>query len=588
MTYSDVLVLDVETDSVDVNDCRMKYFGAYSYKENEYHLMPYTEKDKIINLLNSHKIFCGFNLKKFDLPILERVLDLDFKYKIVIDLYEISAANHQLSKGRTNKNRLTQMGIIVKDYKLCTIAKELKFDVGLKGDIDYAIFQKEKWSKLEITEIEKYLKQDVDITKSLFEWYDRQFTPLKAMLTPEDRRKFNHLKSSIAVLGYRIICNRAGLDVEWQEKSAVKKTSFSGGHHIEPRYKKVVGDIVTVDFNSAYPHAMMMGNLFSHSAEGWDGDGYFKVKGCYDNLKQGEVEKALAHVYNLRLKAIQNQDKIKDKSYKLVINSLYGITGNPVFKTLYNPTTSADCTSIVRTWLKRLAMTLEQEGFTVLYGFTDSCMVKIPPESSKKELMYVIDKFLSDVKSHMPFPRDTFKLEIEREMKFVWFVAKNCYLWIDVNDKVDYKSTLLDVNTPEGVIKLFKNYISDKIVRELDVKFSEIELQKELLKILKEDIELTSEEYKCSALENYKVKTSLQYQITKRYGPGTHYLIPNLKGIGVGRAVSTRKKIGVRYCTIEEFTKHNLRVTDIDISQSMKRLKPFIFSSQSKLKEVRQ
>jgi len=583
MIHNDILVLDIETDDINPDKANLRYFGAYSYKENKYYLLSNASINDIKELLNEYKIFCGFNIKKFDLPILARCLSLDFKYKIIIDLYEISASNYEMSKSRTNKNRLSQMGVVVKDYKLKTIAQELKFDVGLKGDIDYKIFEKEEWSAPEIKDIEKYLKQDIDITRALFEWYEFQFAPLKEMLPVEEQRKYNHLKSSIASLGYKIICNKAGLDVEWQDKRNIKKVSFAGGHHIEPRFSKAVGNIVSIDFASAYPHAMMMGNLFCPSAEGWDGADYFKLKGCYDNKNQGAVEKALSYIYDLRLQAKQSGDKIKDKSYKLVVNSLYGLTGNATFKTLYNPVTASDCTSIVRTWLKKLAKTLEENGFVVLYGFTDSCMVKIPEQSSKEELMFVVDKFIEDVKTHMPFPKETFKLDIEREMKFVWFVAKNCYLWVDNKNKVDYKSTLLDANTPESVMKLFKNYMSDKIIKELDVKFYDAELRKELLKILEENPGLACEEYRCSSQENYKVKTSLQYQIAERYGAGTHHLIPNLKGVGVGRAITTKKKIGVRYCTIEEFNKSKLKVLDIDISQSMKRLKPFISKSQTKL-----
>ena len=61
----------------------------------------------------------------------------------------------------------------------------------------------------------------------------------------------------------------------------------------------------------------------------------------------------------------------------IIINSLYGLTGNTSFKTLYNHITASDCTSMVRTWMKKLSKILEENGFQVLYGFTDNIMVKM-------------------------------------------------------------------------------------------------------------------------------------------------------------------------------------------------------------------
>jgi len=115
------------------------------------------------------------------------------------------------------------------------------------------------------------------------------------------------------------------------------------------------------------------------------------------------------------------------------------------------------------------------------------------------------------------------------------------------------------------------------------MKFSELELQRELLKILTENPELACEEYRTKELKTYDSETSIQYQISEKYGPGTHNLIPNLKGIGIGRAKTTKTKIGVRHCTHEEFKNNQLKVSDIDLSQSMQRLEPFITNSQTKL-----
>lgn len=577
----DILIFDIETDSSNVDEAELKWFGAYSYKDDKHYLLDYNELSEIEDLISRHKVLVGFNNKSFDQPIIEKKFEDDiFNYKIIIDLFEISAPKGSGGFGTYNKNRLVQMGYKLKNYSLKNIINKLKLDEKSKGDIDYNIFRKNKWNKEEIKEIKKYLKQDIDITKKLFEWYEKQFKPLEKLLPSESRRKFVHLKSSLSSLGYQIICNKAGIPVEWDDSKSKSTKSFTGAHHINPRWNLEKGNIIEIDFTSAYPHALMMGNLYSPSKDGWNGDGYFNVQGTYNNKKLGKIEMALKEIFEERLKAKKNKDKTKNLSYKIVINSIYGLTGNRVFKSIYNPTTASDCTLIVRTWLKKLAKTLEENGFICLYGFTDSIFIKIPNESNKEELMLVVNKFINKVKENVPFPMDTFGMEVEEELKMIWFVAKNCYLFVTNDGGVKYKSTLLNTNTPKVIMKVFENYMKPKIIKELDVNFTQTKLLEEIKKLISKDIELAAEEYRVGDKSNYKVKTSIHYQISDKYGEGSHFLIPNTKNVGVGRSKSTKKTNAVRYCSIEDFKKKKLKVEDIDLKKLISHIKPFIRKSE--------
>jgi DNA polymerase elongation subunit (family B) len=257
-------------------------------------------------------------------------------------------------------------------------------------------------------------------------------------------------------------------------------------------------------------------------------------------------------------------------------NSFYGLVGNPVFKTLYNPTSAADCTHIARTLLKKFAKTLEEYGFTICYGFTDNIIIKIPDNIDKGDLTRAINKYMKEVKSHFKFPLDSFKMDLEREMKFIWFVSKNCYLWVDDKDKVEYKATLLNINRPPVVKMLFNEYVAPKIIKELDVNFTEEELLNKIKEMLKENIEIAAEEYSVREADTYKSKTALHRQISEKYGPGRHKLIPNLKGIGIGKQKDKKEKKGVRYCNYEDFIENKLTVEDIDMTKIMKDFKRFI------------
>lgn len=588
----DILILDIETDSLKVEEAKVKWFGAYSYKHNEYYLLPFKNNEKEIrDLIREHKTFVGFNQKEFDNPIIQNNYKEDggnmFDYKVQVDLLEISAPKGEGGYGKNRKNRLVQMGIKLKNYTLKNIIEVLKLDDGgTKGEIDYRIFQKDEWTSEEIIEIKKYLKQDIELTKKLFEWYEEQYFPLKKFLSEKDQMNFLYLKSSLAVLGYNIICNKAGLKVEFGDK--IKRESYAGAHHIEPRWNLVTGNIIEIDISAAYPHAMIMGNLHSkeETEDCWNGDNYYKIEGKYNKKEMCKIESALKEILDERLKAKKEGDKPKDKSYKIVINSFYGISSNPVFKSVYNRTTASDCTSIVRTWMKKLAMTLEINGFTCLYGFTDSIFVLIPPYLNKNHLMCIVNNFIKEAKKHVPFPMDSFKMGIEEEIKMIWFVAKNCYLFVTQDNKVKYKSTLLNTNTPKAVMKLFKEYMEPIIIEKLNITFTKKELEDKIKLILEKECELAAQEYKVVELENYKVKTSLQYQISEKYGIGRHYLIPNKKGIGIGLSKHNKSKLGLRYCDINEFKQNNLKIEDIDLTHLISHLKPFYENNEKKYKQI--
>jgi DNA polymerase elongation subunit (family B) len=557
----DILLYDIETDALDTDKAQIKWFGCYSYKTGEYKMFSYLEEDSIKEIIKNHSVLVGFNNIDFDNPILKNDMKINFDYKLIIDLFKVSEL------------RLGNMGVKLPNLKLKTIVEFLKLDDVGKGDIDYKIFQRDEWSNDEVLEIKKYLKKDVEITKKLFDWFCEQFEPLKKYLSKKDIDRFVHVKTSTASLAYRTICSIAEVEPKFSNKKI--HSDIAGGHHIMPRVDKVAGHICSVDIVSAYPHAFLMGNLFSPKENGWNGGDYYNLGGKYDNTKEGLKEQALKTVFLERLKAKREGDKIKNQAYKIVINALYGTVNNSVFESIYDPVAAGDCTSMVRSWLKKMAAVLEKNEFQVIYGFTDSVMVKIPEHLTKKHLMTVVDSYVSEIKKTVPFPQDTFNFEIDKEMKFLWIPVKNKYLWVNMDDTVGYRDTLFDATTPEIVMKLFNEYMAPKIVKELDVNFTKSELNSQLKLYLKDNISLCGKEYNVKSPDKYKNDTGMHAQIAKMYGEGKYLLIPNTAGIGVGKSKSTKKRRAVRYCTIKEFNENNLLLKDIQISKILEHLKPF-------------
>lgn len=197
LNHKSILIYDIETDGLDVSKSKCKWFGAYSYRYDKYYLLPYTDMKEIKALMRGHKVLVGFNNKEFDNEILYRQHEVEFKYKNIIDLYMVS------------KQRLAIMGYEMQDYKLKTIIDVLKLANDSKGEIDFNIFKKDIWDKKEEVDIKKYLKQDIVITKLLFEWMSEQFKPLRKLLCLEDKEKYMDVKASLASLAARVVTNLA-------------------------------------------------------------------------------------------------------------------------------------------------------------------------------------------------------------------------------------------------------------------------------------------------------------------------------------------------------------------------------------------
>jgi len=282
--YSNGLEVNIRTNIEDyINNAKVKWFGAYSYKTNTgYLLNAQTEAQKILELLNGHNVYIGFNSTEFDLPILKNngFIDSNKKYADIDCKVVLGTANQRTKDGYAFKNRAELMDYKLSNNHLRGMAETFGLDVR-KGNIDYKIFHKDTWTEEETTEIKAYLKNDIMITKQLFDklwdfWY-----PFTEFLDTKHIYDLSWIKNSIASLTYKAACNVYGVDPTYSEQVTHKEEM--GGRVIEPKYEEVRG-VWYVDFASLYPHIFSMFNLFSEVdpdlfPDAWHGNSLFKVRG---------------------------------------------------------------------------------------------------------------------------------------------------------------------------------------------------------------------------------------------------------------------------------------------------------------------
>ena len=148
------LVIDCETQytfqEVGLNPSKLKIsvVGAFDYKNNEYRCYREKELPELFRAMEHAEKIIGFNIRKFDLPVMSPYYVGDLGQFTVIDLLEMveKSLGHRLSLDHLAQSTLgtkkSGHGILAIEY-----------------------FRKGEWDKLE-----KYCLDDVVITKNLYEF----------------------------------------------------------------------------------------------------------------------------------------------------------------------------------------------------------------------------------------------------------------------------------------------------------------------------------------------------------------------------------------------------------------------------------
>ena len=602
MIHSDTLVMDIETltfGKPDSSKDRLRIFGCYSYKTGKVYLLR--DKNDIQKIINAHKYLVGFsnvgtkNEPGYDNPILERE-GFNLKYKIIMDLKNIiksRASQMKIKKGLLND--------LLMEYSLDYITRTVGIvdDKTAKMDIDYKLFQKEKWTADEMKLVCEYTKRDILVTKKLYEFVEDFFSGLKPFLNEEDVRKKVYLTSSIAKFGYKAICKA----MNWEEKYNKEGNSgdrIGGGYVSYPAGEKFSGDIYLWDYNSLYPFVMLMCNLHGRKKEvddrdTWSGGDEWKIEGTYYSDELSGVGQLIKKWYKERQILKKKGDK-REYTIKIILNAaLYGLLNNAYYELLFDRVAGGDCTRIGRQWTKYARKKFREAGYKNIYSDTDSFFI-LDPFNDKEKLLKLKDKIIKEILITVPFPQDTFDMELEHEIKHIFFfrgknkddkdtdsemdeddfihkpknLIKKNYLFVTKDNKVVIKNLGIKKKSISPLSKkIFWEYLLPKI-KEGQIKFSKTYLRNLIMELLEKDIKLACMRKEVGNFDQYKdtSPTCISAQIAKAYGSGIHFLIPNTKGIGVGK--------GKKLCTLEEFNEHNMRVEHINLDNIWKELNYFI------------
>jgi len=600
----DVLVYDTETRTYglpDPNKDVLKLFGCNSYRTKKFYLL--SNMEQIQKVIDSHKFLVGFNTENYDEPVIKRagaVID----YKIRIDLFDII-------KKRAGVMKIKQgmLKDLLMSYSLDYITKTLGLvsEEDSKIKIDYSLFTKDSWTPEEIQIIKEYTLRDVEITKKLYEFVEDYFEGFKDFLNEDDVKKKKYLTIGTPKFAYKAICKAMKWTEEYEGQGINHDDDdhIAGGYVAFPSGEEFHSDdnqnIYLLDFTSLYPHIMMQCNLYGRKKQSvldnrpiWSGNNVWQVEGQYYTDEMSGVGLLIKKWFADRVVYKKLGDK-REYTIKIILNIIYGILNTSYYTKVYDMVAGGDCTRIGRQWIRYARKTFRDAGYGVAYTDTDSIYI-IDPFKDKEKMLAVKKGIIDYIKSTVPFPQDTFDMAFEAEIKHLFFfkgdnisekdeemdeddfinkskqLMKKNYIFVKSDGEVVIKNLgIRKKSNTELSRKIFWEYLVPQI-KEGKIRFSKAYLRGLIMELLQKDINYAALRKDVGPLEAYKKSpTGLQAQISQRYGSGIWFLIPNTKGIGVGK--------GKSYCTIEEFHKHNLRLEHIDLENVFSELEYFTKST---------
>jgi DNA polymerase I len=190
-------------------------------------------------------------------------------------------------------------------------------------------------------------------------------------------------------------------------KGFANAEEFEGATVFEPS-RGVRENVVVLDLKSLYPMAMMTINA---SPETKDSGGELKAPNGIRFRKQpdGLTRSIISELLKERdeKKALRNTFAFGSPQYimydmqqnvlKVIMNTYYGVSGYTRFR-LFDREIGSAVTSVGRAIIEHTRRVIEQQGYTVIYGDTDSCMVQMPLLDQEKtiDIARAIEKRLNE------------------------------------------------------------------------------------------------------------------------------------------------------------------------------------------------
>lgn len=279
------------------------------------------------------------------------------------------------------------------------------------------------------------------------------------------------------------------------EKGGAEKT-YEGGFVLPPE-KGLHEDVIALDFSSMYPTIMISFNIspdtFVNSKKAGE-DLYIAPEVGHAFRKEPDgFFKSIMNELLARRRALKNEMKryektsseyrlldLQQQSIKILTNSFYGYTGWSVAK-FYKRECAEATTAWGRYFIKQAIRMVEEAGFTVIYGDTDSIFAKLTDyslEDRREETLKRAREVAERISAALPL-----ELEVQDFYQAIFFTGKKKRYaaltdkgeivvrglevrrgdWCEIAKEVQTEviRRILLEKDPEGAVKYVKRVIQD-------------------------------------------------------------------------------------------------------------------------------
>jgi len=517
-----ILYWDIETDDrngdISIGRDRIVSICAIDNNGNKFKICYDDEKrilEEFIKLLGNYDMIVSWNGYKFDEPyikarLLKNSIYFSFKSIISIDLMKVFMSSFAVSHSAGKR--------YLESYALNNIAKEFLHDSKLDIEDEGVMYGGKIW-KLFTENRDKLLRynlQDCVLMKNLNE----KFNLLQNEIEIAKYAKFplSKTRSASSIVDLVLLRECRKRNIHWKTTEYVlDKPHQEGGEVLDTVYG-IHDNINIYDFKSMYPSIFRVGNISPDTVlDNREEDCITLPNGISFTKKfVGIVPSVLDELTELRFKYKAQKVKLKelgkkDEAYfmefketaiKVIILSIYGISG-AIFSRFFDIRVANSITETGQYLLKNISKALNDAGFLVVFGDTDSVGFKLNDENKRTESELIIKDTINKIVESINTNRDnTLEMVHEKVLKkFILLLktenvgAKKKYvgrcIWDDGNimDDLYYRGIELHKASEIQITKRFLEEVVRKILWfEDDIKNFDINIIKDLILKYKKQI----------------------------------------------------------------------------------------------------
>ncbi|MCO4800133.1 MAG: DNA polymerase II [Colwelliaceae bacterium] len=260
------------------------------------------------------------------------------------------------------------------------------------------------------------------------------------------------------------------------------KGLVSPGGYVMDSIPGLYKNVLVLDFKSLYPSIIRSFNIDpmgmieglkdpDNAIKGFDGGYFSRDKHFLPNI--------INELWQERDKAKKEKNSALSQAIKIIMNSFYGILGSTGCR-FFDPRLSSSITKRSHELLKTTKVWIENKGYKVIYGDTDSIFVHVGDETSHEKCAllgnelqnFINQKWQTKLKTDFDIESE---LEIEFETHFTQFFMPTIR-GLDVGTKKRYAGVVLKNGEKELVFKGLESVRTDwtelakKFQRELYLK----------------------------------------------------------------------------------------------------------------------